>query len=182
MALEDHRCVHSEHRYPVHVAYFAALRAMAGIAGSAALWLLAGGLTVAVISAAGITVFVAYGVIAAGRAREVLTVSDAGISVQGWRRREISFAEIKALRLAYYSTRRDGEKGWMELIVKAGDRRLVVESEIGEFDRIAAACFDHAARNGVALSPVSERNFAVLLDDGAPAGGKADFKVAGAVR
>ncbi|VAW14101.1 hypothetical protein MNBD_ALPHA09-453 [hydrothermal vent metagenome] len=164
-----------EHRYPLHVAYVAGLRALAGSVAFVALWLLAGGTVVAVISAAGITIFVAYGVIAVGRAREILVVSPTGIVVRGWRRREILFAELTALRLAYYSTRRDGEKGWMELVVRAGGARLVVESEIDGFSRIASACFDHATKIGLTLSPASERNFAVALDDSVSMGQKTGF-------
>jgi len=171
-----------EHRYPARAAYVAGARAFAGIAGSAVLWGIAGGQIIALISSAAIAIFLTYGVIAVARAKEVLTLLDTGIEVNGWRRRDIQFAQLSAVSLAYYSTRKDGEKGWMELTVKAGGQRLVVESEIDDFGRIAIAIYDAAIERKITLSPPSQRNFAVLLDDSVSFGQKAGYAVARATR
>ncbi len=171
-----------EHRYSPRAAYVAGLRALAGIAGSAALWGVAGGLTIGLISLAAIAVFLAYGVIAVRRSKDVLVLSDTSIVVNGWRRRIIEFDQMTVVRLAYYSTRRDGEKGWMELTVKAGGQRLMIESEIDDFNRIATAIYDAAINNTITLSPVSQRNFAVLLDDSVSIGQKTGYAVVRAAR
>jgi len=173
---------HLEHGYPARTAYIAGLRALAGITGSVVLWIIAGGLTIALISSAGIAVFAVYGVIAVIRAKEVLVLSDAGIDVHGWRRRNIQFDKLSAVRLAYYSTRRDGEKGWMEMTVRAGGQRVVVESEISGFDRIAEAVFAAATSRNIELSAVSQRNFAVLLDDSVSIGQKTGLAFAKSAR
>ena len=166
------------HQYPAKSAYFAVARMLAGIAVVVGLAVLISGQIATGMAALLVLVFLIYGVKSLLRSQEKISLSTDGLQVfrQGWGRVSpftiqpanisLAFAEISALKLAYYSTRRDGEKGWMELVLKTPETKLVVESEIKGFRQIAMTCYSHAKRQGIQLSLASERNFAVLLGDG----------------
>ena len=178
LARKDQKQASEEHRYPRRAAYVAAMRSVAGCVMALALWYFTSNLVFTVISVAVLLVFIGYGVVAVGRATSVLTLDDGGIGVEGWRSVHLPFSELTAIRLGYYTTRRDGERGWMELVVRAKGQRLVVESEIDGFRQIAEALYTTANDQGLTLSDVSERNFSVLLNKDATAGLEAGFAYA----
>ena len=158
------------HAYPPGSAMWAALRAAAGIASVATLWGLLGASAPVTLGAAVLALpFAIYGFRAVGRARAQLRLCGSRLEVDAPGGRQIDLGGLTALRLAYYSTRRDGENGWMELRLRDPDGALVVESEIDGFADIAAASLAGARRAGLTLSSATERNFARLLEIPSPA-------------
>jgi len=110
--------------------------------------------------------FVAYGLRSVWRGLSPIIVDQEGVGIAGSRRRRIAWNELTGLRLGYYTTRRDGENGWMELSVLGRRRRIRLDSDIRGFVDIARRCHDAAIAHGVALSPATARNFdAVLAGD-----------------
>lgn len=95
-------------------------------------------------------VFVLYGLAAVRRAVSPIDLGCEAICVRGPWPARLSWAEVQRLRLAHYSTRRDGSGGWMQLTLAGPDRRIVVDSRIGGFDvlarRAAAAARERAVR------------------------------------
>jgi hypothetical protein len=75
----------------------------------------------------------------------------------------IRWAELCLLRLDYYSTRRDGEGGWMQL--RLGDARhtIRIDSELDGFAELVAAAARAAARRNLALDAATAANLKVLL-------------------
>jgi hypothetical protein len=69
---------------------------------------------------------------------------------------------LDELRLGYYATRRDGTGGWMQLALRAGRRRLQLDSRIDGFTAIAAHAAIAARRRHLPLSPVTASNLAAL--------------------
>jgi hypothetical protein len=66
------------------------------------------------------------------------------------------------MKLAYYSTRRDRQKGWMHLTLKGGGKALGVDSSIDGFETIAETALDAATRRNLVLSDVTRANLDAL--------------------
>lgn len=75
----------------------------------------------------------------------------------------IRWEDLCLLRLGYYSTRRDGEGGWMQL--RLGDARhtIRIDSEVDGFAELVGAAARAAARRALALDAVTAENLKVLL-------------------
>jgi hypothetical protein len=75
----------------------------------------------------------------------------------------IRWADLCLLRLDYYSTRRDGEGGWMQL--RLGDARHTVriDSDLEGFAELVGAAARAAARRDLAFDPATAANLKVLL-------------------
>ena len=64
-------------------------------------------------------------------------------------RRRIAWNEITRFGLSYFSTRRDGARGWMELKVTGPDATLRVDSRLERFDELVDRAWRAASRCGV---------------------------------
>lgn len=69
---------------------------------------------------------------------------------------------LDEVKLGYYATRRDGNTGWMQLALRAGRRRLLLDSRIEGFAAIAARAAAVARQRRLALSPATANNLAAL--------------------
>jgi hypothetical protein len=153
----------SEHRYPPRELIGDYVRAGLGFAATGGpllfvpaspvmMWLL-GGLA---------ALFLAFGARTAFRQVTVVRLDDAGITALGPMGVSIAWNELGRLGLAYYSTRRDRTRGWMQLSVKGSGRSLRVDSTIDGFRDIVAAAAMHAEQRRVELSPATLGNLAAL--------------------
>ncbi|OUR76219.1 hypothetical protein A9Q83_15560 [Alphaproteobacteria bacterium 46_93_T64] len=106
--------------------------------------------------------FAFYGVRAYGRKRMSIILGDRAIQVTGLREKLIQWEELEELKLAYFSTRRDGEMGWMQLRLKSRGDRLRVESTISDFWELVSICAEKAREKGLALDPATVRNMQAL--------------------
>ncbi len=106
--------------------------------------------------------FLAYGVRAYYRGRMHLILGSRAIEVKGLTEKTILWEELEELKLSYYSTRRDGEKGWMQLRLKAKGVRLRVESTITDFWDLVDTCALIAKDRGLLLDSSTIRNMRTL--------------------
>jgi len=74
----------------------------------------------------------------------------------------IAWDQLDALHLDYYSTRRDGRGGWMQLRLRAGGARLRVDSSLCGFEHLLARALFAARERGLELSPATRANAAGL--------------------
>ena len=88
----------------------------------------------------------------------VIETGDEGITARGPIGWAIPWADLKDVRLRYYSTRRDRERGWMQLTLHGRGRRLTVESSIDDFDAIASRAAAKARERGIELSEATLNN------------------------
>jgi len=156
------------HRYPWSELRGDYLRAGFGVALTglplAATW---GELYAGLILGSLLAVFVVFGLRTALRQACSYEVGDDGIvrigrSILGTERASLPWRDVRRVKLAFYSTRRDRSKGWMHLKITGGAHTLGIDSIIDGFDDIAARSAAAAASNGVALSDSTLRNFAAL--------------------
>ena len=95
-----------------------------------------------------------------------IELDETGISVMGpavgLPGAAIRWADLCLLRLDYYSTRRDGEGGWMQL--RLGDARhtIRIDSGLEGFAELVGAASRAAARHGLALDATTAANLKVL--------------------
>lgn len=154
------------HRYPARTIRAAIFRAISGLAVISVLALaIEFSAAVLAVYALLIVIFLAYCVRTLLRAASTIVSDDGGLRVLGPRPREVGWSELTDVRLSYYTTRRDGEKGWMELTLISPDGTIRMDSDITDFARIARLSQRAAAARGLNLSAVTIRNFEALTDD-----------------
>jgi hypothetical protein len=98
-------------------------------------------------------------------------VGDSGIRALGPWPREITWAELGDFSLRYYSTRRDGEQGWLQLKLAGAGRTLKIDSALEGFSEIMAQALAAAGRRGLSFSPATIDNLQRhgLMDPAGPA-------------
>ncbi len=106
--------------------------------------------------------FVFYGVRTYCRNKMKVILGDQAIQVTGLWEKLIQWEELEELKLAYFTTRRDGENGWMQLRLKGRGDRLRVESTITDFWELVSMCAHKARENGVLLDAATIRNMQAL--------------------
>ena len=110
--------------------------------------------------------FFAFGARTALRQWTVVRMDDAGIAADGLLRAQIAWSELEGLALAYYSTRRDRTRGWMQVTMKGRGSRLRIDSTIDGFSDIVRTATRHAEQRGLGLSPATMGNLAAMGIDG----------------
>ena len=101
------------------------------------------------------------------RAMTVYETGPAGIVATGPFGGGIAWDDLSALKLHFYSTRRDRREGWMLLTLKGGGRTLKLESTLDGFDDIVDRAAEVAQAKRLPLGESTTNN---LLAMGAPVG------------
>ncbi|MDH3228810.1 MAG: hypothetical protein OEN55_03350 [Alphaproteobacteria bacterium] len=74
----------------------------------------------------------------------------------------IPWHEVTRLRLDYYATRRESQRGWMQLKIGSRYRRIRVDSTIDGFGQIAATVAGAAREYSIPLTDTAVANFGAL--------------------
>ena len=106
--------------------------------------------------------FAVYGIRTVLRHRTCLRVSEEGLVVEGLLRRRLPWDRLTRCTLNYYSTRRNRDRGWMQLTLKTGRRSLRIDSQIEGFDRIVRRAVHAATGCGIALDHTTQENLRAL--------------------
>lgn len=151
------------------------LRALgADYAGSAAGLALSSGLlgfvepapAVAWIAAAGAVLFLVYFGRTVCRQLTHIELDESGIRARGPAVLRLSasirWADLRLLRLDYYSTRRDGEGGWMQLRLGDAQRTIRIDSDVEGFAEMVGAAAHAAKRRDLALDAATLANLEAL--------------------
>ena len=77
-------------------------------------------------------------------------------------RRRIAWNEITRFGLSYFSTRRDGARGWMELKVASPAATLRVDSRLDRFDQLVGRAWRAASTCGVEPDLTTRANLEAL--------------------
>ena len=77
-------------------------------------------------------------------------------------RRRIAWNGITRFGLSYFSTRRDGARGWMELRVASPAATLRVDSRLERFDELVGRAWQAASRCGVEPDLTTRTNLEAL--------------------
>lgn len=107
-------------------------------------------------------IFLGFGLKTALRHLTVVELDENGIRTVGPMGHALAWSDSRELLLRYFSTRRDREGGWLQLVVKGPRRSLEVESTISDFDDLAQRARRFAEAAGVPLSEATRNNFQSL--------------------
>jgi hypothetical protein len=91
-----------------------------------------------------------------------IEVGDEGIAVHGPRNALLRWDGLKQMSLTYYSTRRDGSKGWMQMKLKGAETNLRIDSTLDGFPALVRRAAAEAAKRGLELPPATLANMAAL--------------------
>jgi hypothetical protein len=86
---------------------------------------------------------------------ETLTVSTPFTASLAWK-------ELRTAKLRFYATRRKSRKGWMQLTLKDGRTRIVLDSALQDFDTVAKYAARWILENDIELDIPSRENFLAL--------------------
>ncbi|MBS28166.1 MAG: hypothetical protein CL566_04470 [Alphaproteobacteria bacterium] len=117
------------------------------------------GILVFAIPAAMFTIF---GLRTWANRQTVVEIDAVGISLTGWSPRHIAWRDMSALKLSYFSTRRDREAGWMQLSLKDRTTKIALNPSLDGFEDVCRAAFNAARNEDIELTDASARNFAAL--------------------
>ena len=170
----------SEYRYPVKELVSDYIRAGSGVFVPLGLILFTDLLPlVTYIMVALILLFGIYGLRTMLRQATVITIDDIGARQEGplgaIYDRRIRWSDMRDFRLRYYSTRRDGKGGWMQLLLRCRDGSdsrgpIRIDSILSDFEEIVHQAHDSAQERGLSIDPTSATNLASLgIGDGDPA-------------
>ncbi len=88
--------------------------------------------------------------------------------------RRLAWSDLGGLRLRYFSTRRDRDRGWMQLILKGSGVALRIDSTLPGFEEIVRRAAAAAVAAGLPLSSATRRNLESLGLSADSGGGDAD--------
>jgi hypothetical protein len=153
----------TRHAYPTAAMLSDYARAAAGLVPLAAIFATVPLGVVGATVLGGVAGFFAlFGIRTALRHGTLIGLSDTHLQARGLVRASISWSELDRLKLAYYSTRRDGRGGWMQLELRSGKSALRVDSRIEGFSRIVEVAARAAERRGLSLDPATAANLQAL--------------------
>jgi hypothetical protein len=153
----------TRHRYPPAALAGDYARAGAGLALTAPpLVLLQLNAVIAALFAALAALFAVFAGRTWLRQRGTIEMDDTAIRCIGPFPLSMAWDALDELSLGYYATRRDGSGGWMQLALRTGRRRLLLDSRIDGFTAIAARAAEAAHRRRLTLSAATANNLASL--------------------
>ncbi len=106
--------------------------------------------------------FLAFGLRTRRRQRTAIELNEEGISTSGGRCVTLAWQQLTAVKLRYYTTKRDRTGGWMQLNLSAGARRLSIESTLDGFVEVVRHSAQEAAANDLALDAATCNNLIAL--------------------
>ena len=80
-----------------------------------------------------------------------------GIRVRPWGR-ALAWETLDGFRLAYFSTRRDGRQGWLQLTLRAPGRCVRLDSRLEGFDDVLRVAFGATKTRALSLDPATCSN------------------------
>lgn len=113
--------------------------------------------------------FGAFGIRTVLRHASRLELRDGILRTSGLRRTSISLRELDSIKLAYYSTRRDGRGGWMQLELRSGSSTMRLDSRIEGFAELVEASAKAAKTRGLSLNAATLANLQALGVEFGPA-------------
>jgi hypothetical protein len=94
--------------------------------------------------------------------RAVVTLDDDAIEITGWMSSRIAWNDLEALKLSYFSTRRDREAGWMQLTLRVVGQKIALNSSLEGFEDICRHAFHVTQTRDIELSDATARNLAAI--------------------
>ncbi|MDX1738028.1 MAG: hypothetical protein R3261_07310 [Alphaproteobacteria bacterium] len=92
------------------------------------------------------------------RFKTEINIDETGIEISMLKATRLNWADLDHFKLRYYSTKKSGDKGWMDLQLKGKGKRINVDSQLDGFEEVLGEAARHAAKTGLGLDPVTIDN------------------------
>ncbi|WP_421880998.1 hypothetical protein [Pacificispira sp.] len=107
------------------------------------------------------TLFAVFLLRTALRHKTEIQLSEDAIAVQSpLRRRQLKWSDITVVKLSYFASAKARRgSGVLTLTLRGGGTKIIVESSLKEFDRLAESVAELCARQGIDVDPTTMHNF-----------------------
>lgn len=151
------------HTYPTQAMLGDYFRAAAGLIPTTALLAtipvgVAGAMALSGMAA----LFAVFGIRTALRHGSQLELNDGVVRASGLFCTSISLRELDRIKLAHYSTRRDGRGGWMQLELRSGSSTLRIDSRLEGFAKVVEVSARAAEARGLGFGAATQANLRAL--------------------
>lgn len=85
-----------------------------------------------------------------------------GVAARGPLGASLRWDEVERVKLRYFSTRKDREKGWMQLAIHGRRRIIRIDSTLDGFREVVEASARSTRERGLAFDPPTLANFKAL--------------------
>lgn len=151
----------SRHRYARQGLYGDYARTAAGLALTLGPLAITGATGIgAYVLVALAAVFALFGLRTLARQRAEVVLDAEGVSTAGMRRASVRWQELRSVKLAYFSTRRDRQRGWMQLTLRGDTGAVRVDSGLEGFEALVARAAQALNDSRLRVSDTSAANFA----------------------
>ena len=107
-------------------------------------------------------IFALFGLRTAARQRTLVAVGPDGVSTESIRRVTVRWTDMRRVKLSYFSTRRDRQKGWMQLMLRGSGPTIRIDSQLDDFEGLLARVAEATVEYGITVSDASAANFAAF--------------------
>jgi hypothetical protein len=106
--------------------------------------------------------FGSFGITTLLRHKSAIGIDDQGLWIEGLRTKALRWTDVAEVDLRYFSTRRDKEKGWMQLKVRGLGRTIKIDSNLNDFDGLMRLVVTAVTRHDLTVTPIGRENLASL--------------------
>jgi hypothetical protein len=153
----------TRHAYPTSAMVSDYLRAAAGLVPSLAVVCLEPvGFVGATVLGGFAALFAAFGIRTALRHGTRIEILEGALQERGPLGAFIPLSELEQMKLSYYSTRRDGRGGWMQLELRSGSATLRVDSRVEGFPELVSISARAAEARGLSFNAATFTNLQAL--------------------
>lgn len=104
--------------------------------------------------------FGSFGLTTFLRQKSTVCTSAEGLWIEGPWSKSIRWDEVREIDLRYFSTRKDKQKGWLQLKITGPAGKIRVDSNLNDFDEFLRWVVTAITRHGLAVTPIGRENFA----------------------
>lgn len=94
------------------------------------------------------------------RQKSTVCTSEDGLWIEGLWSKSIRWDEVREIDLRYFSTRKDKQKGWLQLKIIGPAGKIRVDSNLNDFDEFLRWVVTAITRHDLAVTPIGRENFA----------------------
>ena len=106
--------------------------------------------------------FFIFGLRTAIRHNTFVEVSNSGVTLHNLWGSNVTWSELRELKLSYFSTRRDRHRGWMQLRLRGQKRTIRMDSTLDGFDKVVARAAREARAGALEMDPGTMQNLMAL--------------------
>lgn len=104
--------------------------------------------------------FGSFGLTTFLRQKSTVCTSEDGLWIEGLWSKSIRWDEVREIDLRYFSTRKDKQKGWLQLKITGPAGKIRVDSNLNDFDEFLRWVVTAITRHDLAVTPIGRENFA----------------------